>query len=178
LVAREAPKAQKAFLNNLVNQMKLPTFSGSEADFADFSREWQQYVRVMCPGELASVGDPLLLGMLKKALDHASCQKLITAMESNPNLTYADFWKSLEQDFGRDLTGVYRKEWEKVTLGGIRNATPQMWHQFEADFELKARRVGILQIGKRKTELSVNSRKNYGTNWVKKISVCLQPDSG
>ena len=66
--------------------------------------------RVMCPGGIASVGDALLLGMLKKALDHASCQKLITAMEYNQNLTYSDFWKTLEQDFGRDLTGVYRKE--------------------------------------------------------------------
>ena len=63
-------------------------------------------------------------------------------MESDPNLTYANFWKTLKLDFGRDLTGVYRKEWDKVTLGGARNITPQMWRQFEADFELKARRVG------------------------------------
>ena len=140
--AREAPKAQKAFMNKMVNEIKAPEFSGDEADFADFAREWQQYLRVMCPGGTAEVSDALILGMLKKALDHVSCQKLISAMESNPNLTYANFCKMLELDFGRDLTGVYRKEWDKVTLGGARNLTPKLWRQFEAEFELKARRVG------------------------------------
>jgi hypothetical protein len=136
------PKPPKAFLNSMVNQMKMPEFSGNESDFADFAREWQQYVRIMCPGGASSVGDALLLGLLKKALDHASRQRLISSMEANPDLKYSTFWKSLEADFGRDLTGVYRREWEKVTLGGVRNITPKMWRQFIADFELKARRVG------------------------------------
>jgi hypothetical protein len=164
--ARGIPKTQKAFLNNMVNQMKLPTFSGEEAEFADFAREWREYVRVMCPAGTASVGDPLLLGMLKKALDHASTQKLTSAMEANPNLTYTEFWRTLEEDFGRDLTGVYRKEWEKVSLGGVRNITPQMWRKFEADFELKARRVGDItdreKEDKIKRELPESMRHRLG----------------
>ena len=140
--AEAKPKANKAFLNSLVNQIKAPTFSGNEADFADFAREWKQYIRmVSSESGVIAIGDALALDTLKRALDHASRQKLIAAMDKNPNLKYDEFWKVLETDFSRDLTGVHRKEWEKVTLGGVRNITPQMWRKFEAELQVKSSRV-------------------------------------
>ena len=87
-------------------------------------------------------------------------------MDANPNLTYAEFWQVLEQDFGRDLSGLYRKEWDKVTLGGVRNITPQMWRQFEAECEVKSRRVGDITDRERedriKRELPEDLRLRLG----------------
>ena len=150
----------------MVSQIKMPKFSGKEVDFPDFSREWQQYVRIVCPEGVASVGDPILLEMLKLAVDNVTRQQLISALEANPGWGYREICKTLEEDFTRDLTWLHQKEWKELTLGGFQEISSQKWRQFMADFELKARRVGDItereMVEKIKQELPSDIRYKLG----------------
>ena len=133
----------KSFLNKLVSKMPAPVFSGREADWADFAREWKRYLQILCPdGMERAQADMLVLEALRGSLDPASRKMLLSALETDPGLTYRAFWRILEQEFSRDLTTHYRQEWEKVTLEGKRHITPLMWRNFESDFAFKAARVG------------------------------------
>ena len=131
------------FLKTLIGKLAPPIFSGLDSDFADFSREWKRYLHVMCPdGVDQPEGDILILETLRGCLDVGARNRLASALERNTHLTYNDFWRELEREYTRDLTSHYRREWEKVTLGGARRLTPQMWRVFESEFSLKATRVG------------------------------------
>ena len=141
--AREPPrdKGLSPFVRNLVSKVTQPKFSGHEADFADFSREWKQFMRVMCPGGVDQENDVLVLEILKSSLDPASQNKLAALLEQNPDLTYMGYWRELEKDFCRDFAAHYRREWEKVSLNGVRHPTPNQWRTFVSNFELKCLRV-------------------------------------
>jgi hypothetical protein len=96
----------------------------------------------MCPGGVDAMADIPILETLRGCLDQGAKNRLAAALERNPQLTYNEFWRDLEREYSRDLTSHYRREWEKVTLGGVRRLTPQMWRIFESEFSLKATRVG------------------------------------
>ena len=123
----------------VMGNLPKPTFSGSETDWKAFSRDWRQYCTTIQQG--GGVTDRDLLRLLKDSLDEASRNTLGARLEEKPDLSYTEFWRGLEQEFGRDMTVQSRRAWEKVTLGGAKRITPEMWRKFTSLFDLRLSQV-------------------------------------
>ena len=95
----------------------------------------------MSQGGTDPVSEEALLGFLREALDPASQHRLKARREANPILTYSAFWKELERDFGRDPSAHSRREWERVSLKGVRRLDQFTWRNFTAEFEFKLTQV-------------------------------------
>ena len=88
------------------------------------------------------MSDDVLFEFLREALDTASQLKLKARREVNPGLTYVSFWRELERELGKDLTVYARREWEKVSLRGVKRLDQFAWRNFTSEFEFKLSQVG------------------------------------
>jgi hypothetical protein len=121
----------------MVAKIPKPKFSGHESDWKEFSRAWHQWFAMLKCGGNDPGGDAVLLELLRDSLDMASQNQLVAMRAADQGLTYATFWRELEREFGRDLSAHHRKEWERVTLGGVQRLTPFAFRSFIAEFKLK-----------------------------------------
>ena len=118
-----------------------PKFSGNSNEWREFSREWEQFRRMVNQMSRDPLSDEVLLEILKGSLDKASKSKLEARREKSPNVTYAEFWKDLSDEFGQDLSAQCREEWKRVSLKGATRLTAGIWREFRAEFEKTLGRV-------------------------------------
>ena len=71
--------------------VKPPKFSGLDAEWHRFVREWQDYQRLLAQMWGAGVSDQQWLEFLKDCLDEASQFRLQARREANPRLTFGEF---------------------------------------------------------------------------------------
>ena len=126
-------------VKSLLAKIPKPKFSGHEVDWKEFAREWQDWCGLLGDGG-HDVSDRVMLELLKDSLDPVSRKLLSARKEDDPGLTYRSFWKQLEQDFGKNLPGHYRRQWEQISLRGSA-LTTSSWRGFISEVKLARVRV-------------------------------------
>ena len=57
-----------------------------------------------------AIPDSILLELLRQSLDEVSRLRLQTKRESDPGITFKQFWRDLERTFEGDAAEIYRRE--------------------------------------------------------------------
>ena len=117
------------FANTLLKHP--PTFSGRLGDWSSFQQEWEGYLNVLrgLTGG-ANFPDQVLLEVLKASLDESSKQMLQREREKNSQLTYAEFWRKMQDEFLGDETHQHRLAWQRVKLDKKGPITTKIWRKF------------------------------------------------
>ena len=120
-------------LTEALRSAKVKKFSGRAADFGEFEKSWNLYLRLMYGASGGPLPDDAVLLTLMGYLDEASATLLSGKMDLNPNLSYYDFWQDLRSKFVRDARAMHRQNWRNVQLqiAGPK-VTLQDWEKFQA----------------------------------------------
>ena len=129
-------------LAGLASTCPAPKFSGRDEDWASFAKEWGQYVRILNEMAGQDIHDVLLLRVLQGSLDEVSRAKLQARQEANPALTFAEFWKELQQMYLWDDVERHRREWEALLLRHVKEMTLKDLRSFQVRFDLLLGRIG------------------------------------
>ena len=110
--------------------------------------------------------DFLLLQYIKPSLDTSDQLMLENMMETNPRMTFQEFWGTLSELYDRDSQAQLRLQWESVKIKpGDLNL--DKWLQFLREFQLKRDRVED-RSNQEEYKLLM---KNLPREWQKKILV-------
>jgi hypothetical protein len=120
-----------------------PQFSGDDADWSSFERDWEEHVGSLLAALGGQVPDALLMLELEKVLDPANLMILQSRKEANPGVTCGEFERELRRRHSCDTTLQDRWAWENVQFCPKDPARPTLaeWRLFRAEFELLASRV-------------------------------------
>ena len=122
--------------NQAVKGDAVPRFSGNYADWQDFARKWQHYLKMVHADGTGPLPEALVLNALEGRLDRASAALLATRRMENPGLSYHQFWHELESRFVRDVQALHRQNWHKLAVEK-RGHTPTVleWTEFMALYQ-------------------------------------------
>ena len=120
-----------------------PQFSGEDADWETFEREWEEHERMLSAALGGGVPEILLQQELRKSLDGANQLILQLRKELHPGLTCAEFVRELRRQHSCDTSLQDRWAWEDVKFRPKDAARPTLaeWKLFQAEFELRGSRV-------------------------------------
>jgi len=132
----------------LLQDKQIPKFAGNSEDWPRFGRVWRDYesiLREAYPG----LNDKILLRALGQSLNQTCQTTLERITNENPDVTFRQFWTTLDREFGKDVTHLHREVWVRIplTIKG-RALTLEEFRAFEADFLAK----GALVTDKRDNE--------------------------
>ena len=122
-------------LNEALRGAEIKRFSGRCEDFAEFERAWNHRLKLLYSGGKGPLSDVVVLATLKKHLDRASQTMLEAELNSNPNLSYYNFWDKFKERFQRDVRTMNRHNWMAVRLQ-MAGARPTLmeWTEFQAAY--------------------------------------------
>jgi hypothetical protein len=132
------PLVQKQVLNAKINK-----FSGNRADWAGWSREWQEYLEILClAGELTEASK---MWALIENVDSATAQFWKQRKSGGEILTYQGLWRELckEQNKGREQQ--LRKEWDELKLRSGGKLVRQEWRVFLAALKRLSEELGYFR---------------------------------
>ena len=86
-----------------------------------------------------AIPENILLDVLAGSLDKATRNRLELERDTNPQLTFHQFWRSLVRDFDKDLAAEYREEWDRLKISS--RLTVAEWRLFQAQFDKALARV-------------------------------------
>ena len=127
----------------LQSAKKPAPFSGREGgDWQQFTREWKPYERLLEQAYPVHNWNTVKLEHLKQLLDPTTLAGFQAQFESKGTLTFAEYWDSLDREFGKDPNLQNRAAWRKVSLRQAgKRLTSQEWRAYHNEFMLKRGRV-------------------------------------
>ena len=99
-----------AILAPFLANFPKPKFSGVDVDWVSFVKEWDYWVNLQQEAYGLAIPDGILLELLRHSLDEVSRLRLQARRESNPGVTFQQFWWELERTFQRDAADIYQKD--------------------------------------------------------------------
>jgi hypothetical protein len=132
-------------MNPMVNRMmekSPPKLEGTRESWQSSERDWADYLTRMEAAYPSGASELVKLELLSDCLDPATKYDLKRQREMNRNLTYTEYYRSLEREFSRDAARQKGDDLRKVKINlEGQELTLQRWRVFKSEFLLKRSRI-------------------------------------
>ena len=119
---------------SMLHGLTVEKFTGKAEHLHKFVKEWERFIKMWT--DSYPMTDQAILAHLRPFLDGASAAILEALMNSNPDLTYEEYWEDFMRRHMRDGRNVHLKNWKgcKLRAADPENPTQGEWAQFRVEF--------------------------------------------
>jgi hypothetical protein len=150
-------------------------FSGDQQDWPEWRRRWLSFVENLLEA-MPTVTDTQLLTIFKGVVDDASVEKLEGEQFRDPDLSYEEFFATMDLEFGGEDHTNLRSKWYSLRVRHAGSLKLRDWRSFIAPFfklmamvedatEEEAERLMLKALPvewRRKVEIEVSKRNREG----------------
>ena len=109
-------------------------FSGRDEEWAQYVKEWGEYIRHLSPS--SPIADPELLLLFQMTLpSHMKKEIDFVKSERGGKITFLEAFQHFDNLFGKNLRDALRRRLREIQLSNSGKITPQQWREFEIDFK-------------------------------------------
>ena len=102
---RHAKLAPNPMLDSIVRDTRCPKFSGKQAEYSKFKREWGDYIELMRVASPAAVTEPVMLFKVLLCIpDYLGIKVKDLARELGATTSIRAVWRMLDEIFARIQT--------------------------------------------------------------------------
>ena len=150
-------------------------FSGDQQDWPEWRRRWLSFVENLLDA-MPNVTDTQILTIFKGVIDDASVERLEGEQFKDPDMTYEEFFASMDLEFGGEDHANLRAKWYNLRIRHAGTVKLWDWRGFSAPFfklmamvedatEEEAERLMLKALPvewRRKVEIEVSKRNQDG----------------
>ena len=130
-----APPGASIITQTLLRSAQAPKFDGQLEDWAQFVRDWNEFLNLITEGR--PTPDQQILALLRNCLCPPLQMQLdLLKKESQGKVTFSEAFAVLENQFGQNRVLVARKNWLAITLQIPGKLSIREWRYFETQFKL------------------------------------------